>query len=132
MGWIIYPELIQQTASLQLCGVLVGDAEIPASKDLVAKALEAIRILNQVTFESRGRPWRITSIRIRLAQLGVLPFLLPFHDPNETEEQIGYSDQEVRQRQIVGGVRKDDFIGSVVAVEEVGLLQEALQGEIKR
>lgn len=63
---------------------------------------------------------------------GVLPFLLPFHDPNETEEQIGYGDQEVRQRQIVGGVRKDDFVGSVVAVEEIGLLQEALRGEIKR
>lgn len=67
-----------------------------------------------------------------LRKLGALPFLLPFHDPNETEEQIGYSDQEVRQRQIVGGVRKDDFVGSVVAVEEIGLLQEALQGEIKR
>lgn len=53
------PELIQQTASLQLCSVFIGDAEVPASKDLVAKALEAIRILDQVTFESRGGPSRI-------------------------------------------------------------------------
>lgn len=128
MDGVIYPELIQQTASLQLRGVLVGDAEIPASKDLVAEALEAIRVLNQVPFESRGRPWRITPVRLWLAQLGVLPFPLPFHDPDETEEQVGYSDQEVRQRQIVGGVRKVDFVGSVVAVEEIGLLQEALQG----
>lgn len=58
IGWtaVIYPELIQQTASLQFCGVHVGDAEIPAGKNLVAKALKAICILNQVTFESRGRP----------------------------------------------------------------------------
>lgn len=58
IGWtaVTYPELIQQAASLQLGGVLVGDAEVPAGKDLVAKALEAIGILNQVTFESRGRP----------------------------------------------------------------------------
>lgn len=61
---VIYPELIQQTASLQLRGVHVGDAEIPAGKDLVAKALEAIGILDQVPFESRGRPWRITSVRL--------------------------------------------------------------------
>lgn len=53
---------------------------------------------------------------------------LPFHDPNETEEQIGYSHQEVRQRQIISGVRKADLFGSVVAVEQIGLLQEALQG----
>lgn len=53
---VIYLELIKQTASLQLRGVLVGDAEIPAGKDLVAKALKAICILNQVTFESQGRP----------------------------------------------------------------------------
>lgn len=53
---VIYPELIQQTASLQLCSILIGDAEIPAGKDLVAKALKAIRILDQVAFESRGRP----------------------------------------------------------------------------
>lgn len=66
IGWtaVIYPELVQQTASLQLCGVLVGDAEVPASKDLVAEALEAIRILNQVPFESRGRPGRTASIRL--------------------------------------------------------------------
>lgn len=57
----------------------------------------------------------------------VLPFQLPFHDPNETEEQIGYSNQEIRQRQIVSGVRKTDFVSSVVAVEKIGLLQEALQ-----
>lgn len=56
-----------------------------------------------------------------------LPFQLPFHDPNETEEQIGYSNQEIRQRQVVGGVRKADFVGSVVAVEKISLLQEALQ-----
>lgn len=57
----------------------------------------------------------------------VLPFKLPFHDPNETEEQIGYSNQEIRQRQIVSGVRKGDFVDAVVAVEKIGLLQEALQ-----
>lgn len=60
---VIYLELIQQTAPLQLCSILVGDAEIPAGKDLVAKALKAIRILDQVAFESRGRPWRIPPIR---------------------------------------------------------------------
>lgn len=53
---VIYLELIQQTASLQLCCVLVGDAEVPAGKDLVAKALKAICVLNQVAFESRRRP----------------------------------------------------------------------------
>lgn len=53
---VIYPQLVQQTAPLQLGGVLVGDAEIPPSKDLVAKALEPINVLNQVTFESRSRP----------------------------------------------------------------------------
>lgn len=62
----------------------------------------------------------------------VLPILLPFHNPKETEEQIGYSDQEIRQRQIVGGGRKADFVRSVVAVEEIGLLQKALQSVIKR
>lgn len=66
---LIYPELIQQAASLQLCGVHVGDAEVPASEDLVAKALKAIRILNQVTLESRGRPWRITPVRLGFARL---------------------------------------------------------------
>lgn len=62
----------------------------------------------------------------------VLPILLPFHNPNETEEQIDYSDQEIRQRQIVGGDRKADFVRSVVAIEEIGLLQKALQSVIKR
>lgn len=57
----------------------------------------------------------------------ILPFQLPFHDPNETEEQIGYSNQEIRQRQIVSGVRKADMVSFVVAVEKIGLLQKALQ-----
>lgn len=56
-----------------------------------------------------------------------LPSQLPFHNPNETEEQIGDGNQEVRQCQVVSGVRKADFVGSVVAVEKIGLLQEALQ-----
>lgn len=62
----------------------------------------------------------------------VLPSQLPFHNPNETEEQIGYSNQEIGQRQIVRDVRKADFVGSVVAIEKVGLLQEALRSTRKQ
>lgn len=51
-----HPELVEQTASLQLCSILVGDAEVPAGKNLVAKALKAILILDQVSFEPCGRP----------------------------------------------------------------------------
>ena len=50
------PELIEQTASLQPHSILVGDAEVPAGKDLVAKTLKAILVLDQATFESCGRP----------------------------------------------------------------------------
>lgn len=52
------PKLTEQTAFLQLRSVLVSDAEVPASKDLVAKTLETVLILNQVAFESCGRPWK--------------------------------------------------------------------------
>lgn len=49
-------QLIEQSLFLQLCSILTGDAEIPASKDLVAKTLKAILILNQIMFEPGGRP----------------------------------------------------------------------------
>lgn len=61
--------------------------------------------------------------------LMVLPSHLPFHDPNQAEEQIGYGNQKIRERQIVSGVWKADFVGSVVAVKKIGLLQEALQSK---
>lgn len=54
---------------------------------------------------------------------------VPLHNPDEAEEQVGDGDQQVRQRQIVGGVWKVDFVRLVVAVKKVGLLQEALQVE---
>lgn len=54
---------------------------------------------------------------------------VPLHNPDEAEEQVGDGDQQVRQRQIVGGVWKVDFVHLVVAVKKVGLLQEALQVE---
>ena len=55
-SWINHPELVEQTASLEPHCVLVGDAEVPAGKNLVAETLETILILNQVTFKSCGRP----------------------------------------------------------------------------
>lgn len=57
----------------------------------------------------------------------LLSFRVPFDDPDETEEQVGYSDQQVGQRQIVSEVREVYFVHPVVAVEEIGLLQKALQ-----
>ena len=45
-------ELVQQTAPLQSGGVLIGDAEIPAREDLVAEALEAILILDEILLEA--------------------------------------------------------------------------------
>lgn len=53
------PELVEQTALLQFFSVLVSDAEIPARKHLVAKALKAILILDQATFEPCGRSEKI-------------------------------------------------------------------------
>lgn len=52
----VHLELIEQTALLQLSRVLIGDAEIPASKDLIAETLKAVLILNQVPLKSCGRP----------------------------------------------------------------------------
>lgn len=54
-------------------------------------------------------------------------FEVPLHNPDEAEEQVGDGDQQVRQRQVVGGVWKVDFVHLIVAVKKVGLLQEALQ-----
>lgn len=45
-------ELIEQTAFLQHFRGLVGDAEIPTSKNFVAKTLKAILLLDQATFKS--------------------------------------------------------------------------------
>lgn len=52
---------------------------------------------------------------------------VPFNDPDETEEQVPYSGQQVGQRQIVSDAWKVDFVDLVVAVEKIGLFQEALQ-----
>lgn len=59
------------------------------------------------------------------------PSQVPFYNPDETEEQVGYSDQQVGQRQIVRDVWEVYFVCLVVAIEKIGLLQKALQIEHK-
>ena len=54
-------------------------------------------------------------------------FSVPFNDPDETEEQVCYSGQQVCQRQIISAVWKVDFVHLVIAVEKIGLFQKALQ-----
>jgi hypothetical protein len=51
---------------------------------------------------------------------------LPFDYPYETEEEVGYGDQQVGQRQVVGELREVNGLYLVVTIEEVGLLQKAL------
>lgn len=57
---------------------------------------------------------------------------VPLHDPDEAEEEVSDGDQQVGQRQVVGEVGEVDFVHLVVAVEEVGLLQEALRRSGRR
>lgn len=64
--------------------------------------------------------------------LMIFAILVPFDNPDETEEQVGYSDQQVGQRQIIRGVWKVYFVRLVVAVEKIGLFQKALQIKHKR
>lgn len=52
--------------------------------------------------------------------------MIPFNNPDQTEKQVGYSNQQVGQRQIVCAVWKMNFVRPVVAVKEIGLLQKAL------
>lgn len=61
----------------------------------------------------------------------IFAFSVPFNDPDETEEQVGYSDQQVGQRQIVSGLWKVYSVHLVVAIEKIGLFQKALQIEHK-
>lgn len=51
-----HSELIPQAAVLQVRRTAVGDAEVPAGKDLVAIALEVLLTPDQVDFESFHRP----------------------------------------------------------------------------
>ena len=52
---------------------------------------------------------------------------VPFYNPDETEEQVAYSGQQVGQRQIVGHLWKVYFVHLVVTIEEVCLFQKALK-----
>ena len=52
---------------------------------------------------------------------------LPLNDPHEAETEVCYCHQEVGQGQVVGEPREANGVHLVVAVEQIGLLQEALQ-----
>lgn len=51
-----HSELIPQTAVFQLGHAAVGDAEVPASEDLVTVTLEVLLTPDQVDFEPFHRP----------------------------------------------------------------------------
>lgn len=53
--------------------------------------------------------------------------LVPFNNPDETEEEVPYGGQQVCQRQIISDAWKVDFVNLVVAIEKIGLFQKALQ-----
>lgn len=54
-------------------------------------------------------------------------FFIPFNNPDKTEEEVPYSDQQVCQCQIISYVGEMDFFHIVEAVEKIGLFQKALQ-----
>lgn len=59
-------------------------------------------------------------------------FSVPFNNPDETEEKVGYGDQQVGQWQIVSGLGKVYFVHLVIAVEKIGPFQKALQVKHKK
>lgn len=83
-------------------------------------------------WQTLKKSWWETEPSINLINFFFLLALsVPFYNPDETEEQVGYSGQQVGQRQIVGHLWKVYFVHLVVAVEEVGLFQKALKKIIR-